>query len=320
MEDLLRSLAGKHRKGVKEATATRRFFSFPRIGGQIFLSTPTKLQVETVDILLVCLQEWLSIINLAQISWKEPQQKASETHFHSCASQLAPSHVKPFLKFVEGTYRTDMDTFWPVRRTKAPNRKQQQNTWQMSFLWLNLSFILRTSVKAELPLVCWWGRRRVFTTHLWLHLHRFPDCRSFQDLSRQSDLVYGTVRESAVFEYFKAKGTNPLEQDNTYAELWKTINKNNGLENSVSSPSEGIKKVRASSEGYSQVTFVVSTNLVWSFSRIGGKHKERNLHRSISCKYFCHFSAPLFLFCFKLAFSRFIAVVFCCFCFLFTCW
>lgn len=71
-----------------------------------------------------------------------------------------------------------------------------------------------------------------------------PACRSFQDLSRQADVVYGTVRESAVFEYFKAKGTNPLEQDNTYAELWKTINKNNGFENSVSSPSEGIMRVR----------------------------------------------------------------------------
>lgn len=54
------------------------------------------------------------------------------------------------------------------------------------------------------------------------------------------------MRESAVFEYFKAKGTNPLEQDSTFAELWKTVNKNNGLENCVSSPSEGIKKVRAS--------------------------------------------------------------------------
>lgn len=82
------------------------------------------------------------------------------------------------------------------------------------------------------------------------------DCRSFQDLSRQSDLVYGTVRESAVFEYFKAKGTNPLEQDNTFAELWKTVNKNNGLENSVSSPSEGIKKVRASPGGRSHVAWL----------------------------------------------------------------
>ncbi|KAF3841930.1 hypothetical protein F7725_023881 [Dissostichus mawsoni] len=72
--------------------------------------------------------------------------------------------------------------------------------------------------------------------------------RSFQDLSKQVDLVYGTVRDSAVYEYFQAKGTNPLEQDSTFAELWKTINKNNAFENSVSSPSEGIK--RAKEESY----------------------------------------------------------------------
>lgn len=68
-------------------------------------------------------------------------------------------------------------------------------------------------------------------------------CRSFQDLSNQADLVYGTVRDSAVYEFFQTKGTNPLEQDSTFADLWKTINRNNGFENSVSGPSEGIKKV-----------------------------------------------------------------------------
>ncbi|XP_040034696.1 glutamate receptor ionotropic, delta-1 isoform X4 [Gasterosteus aculeatus] len=72
--------------------------------------------------------------------------------------------------------------------------------------------------------------------------------RSFQDLSKQADLVYGTVRDSAVYDYFQAKGTNPLEQDSTFAELWKTINQNNAFENSVSSPSEGIK--RAKQESY----------------------------------------------------------------------
>lgn len=58
------------------------------------------------------------------------------------------------------------------------------------------------------------------------------------------DISYGTVRDSAVYEYFKAKGTNPLEQDNTFAELWRTISKNNGADNCVSNPSEGIRKVR----------------------------------------------------------------------------
>ncbi|KAK7901876.1 hypothetical protein WMY93_018645 [Mugilogobius chulae] len=74
--------------------------------------------------------------------------------------------------------------------------------------------------------------------------------RSFADLSKQSDLTYGTVRDSAVYEYFRAKGTNPLEQDNTFAELWKIINKNNGHDNSVSSPMEGIKKAKRESYAF----------------------------------------------------------------------
>ncbi|XP_047207846.1 glutamate receptor ionotropic, delta-1 isoform X2 [Girardinichthys multiradiatus] len=74
--------------------------------------------------------------------------------------------------------------------------------------------------------------------------------RSFQDLSKQVDLAYGTVRDSAVYEYFHAKGTNPLEQDSTFAELWKVINKNNGFDNSVSSPSEGIRKAKRESYAF----------------------------------------------------------------------
>uniref|UniRef100_A0AAY4DHK5 Glutamate receptor n=1 Tax=Denticeps clupeoides TaxID=299321 RepID=A0AAY4DHK5_9TELE len=68
--------------------------------------------------------------------------------------------------------------------------------------------------------------------------------RTFQDLAKQMDVAYGTVRDSAVYDYFRAKGTNPLEQDSTYAELWRTISKNNGHEFSVSSPSEGIRKAK----------------------------------------------------------------------------
>lgn len=67
--------------------------------------------------------------------------------------------------------------------------------------------------------------------------------RTFQDLSKQVELPYGTVRGSAVYEYFRAKGTNPLEQDSTFAELWRTISKNGGADNCVSSPTEGIRKV-----------------------------------------------------------------------------
>ncbi|XP_052046630.1 glutamate receptor ionotropic, delta-1 [Apodemus sylvaticus] len=68
--------------------------------------------------------------------------------------------------------------------------------------------------------------------------------RTFQDLSKQLEMSYGTVRDSAVYEYFRAKGTNPLEQDSTFAELWRTISKNGGADNCVSNPSEGIRKAK----------------------------------------------------------------------------
>ncbi|XP_027627756.1 glutamate receptor ionotropic, delta-1 [Tupaia chinensis] len=68
--------------------------------------------------------------------------------------------------------------------------------------------------------------------------------RTFQDLSKQVEMSYGTVRDSAVYEYFRAKGTNPLEQDSTFAELWRTISKNGGADNCVSGPSEGIRKAK----------------------------------------------------------------------------
>ncbi|XP_061611329.1 glutamate receptor ionotropic, delta-1-like isoform X2 [Phyllopteryx taeniolatus] len=74
--------------------------------------------------------------------------------------------------------------------------------------------------------------------------------RSFQDLSRQTDVDYGTVRDSAVYDYFRNKGTNPLEQDGAYAELWRTVSKNGGLDYCVSSPSEGIRKAKKSAYAF----------------------------------------------------------------------
>ncbi|MBN3297553.1 GRID1 protein, partial [Amia calva] len=68
--------------------------------------------------------------------------------------------------------------------------------------------------------------------------------RTFQDLARQMEVTYGTVKDSAVYDYFRAKGTNPLEQDSTFAELWRTISKNNGQDNSVTTASEGIRKAK----------------------------------------------------------------------------
>nr|XP_014341697.1 PREDICTED: glutamate receptor ionotropic, delta-1 [Latimeria chalumnae] len=76
--------------------------------------------------------------------------------------------------------------------------------------------------------------------------------RTFQDLAKQLDMSYGTVKDSSVYSYFRAKGTNPLEQDSTYADLWRTISKNNGADNCVSNPSEGIQKKEIPTVPHSQ--------------------------------------------------------------------
>uniref|UniRef100_A0A8C6SIZ3 Glutamate receptor, ionotropic, delta 1a n=1 Tax=Neogobius melanostomus TaxID=47308 RepID=A0A8C6SIZ3_9GOBI len=110
------------------------------------------------------------------------------------------------------------------RRYKG--RKSKQNVW-----WL-FTLIVCSSYTANLA--------------AYLTVSRMDNAvRSFADLSKQSDLMYGTVRDSAVYEFFRAKGTNPLEQDNMFAELWKIVSKNNGHDNSVSGPMEGIKKVNS---------------------------------------------------------------------------
>lgn len=68
-------------------------------------------------------------------------------------------------------------------------------------------------------------------------------CRSLQDLSRQTDIPYGTVLDSAVYEHVRVKGMNPFERDSMYAQMWRMINRSNGSENNVLESTAGIQKV-----------------------------------------------------------------------------
>lgn len=88
--------------------------------------------------------------------------------------------------------------------------------------------------------------------------------RSLQDLARQSGLNYGTVSDSAVYQYFRTKGTNPLEHDSTFSEVWRTINKHQGKGNSVDSPAEGIRKVEHMCRLYTLTGhFIRNTNTIF---------------------------------------------------------
>lgn len=68
--------------------------------------------------------------------------------------------------------------------------------------------------------------------------------RSLQDLSKQTELPYGTVLDSAVYDQLRNKGMNPFERDPMYSQMWRMINQSGGVDNNVEDSKEGIRKVR----------------------------------------------------------------------------
>ena len=73
--------------------------------------------------------------------------------------------------------------------------------------------------------------------------HHFALCRSLQDLSKQTELPYGTVLDSAVYDQVRSKAMNPFERDPMYSQMWRMINRTRGGDNNVEDSKEGIRKV-----------------------------------------------------------------------------
>lgn len=67
--------------------------------------------------------------------------------------------------------------------------------------------------------------------------------RSLQDLSKQTELPYGTVLDSAVYDQVRSKSMNPFERDPMYSQMWRMINRTGGGDNNVEESKEGIRKV-----------------------------------------------------------------------------
>lgn len=77
---------------------------------------------------------------------------------------------------------------------------------------------------------------------LWLQLCT-PLSRSLQDLSKQTELPYGTVLDSAVYDQVRSKAMNPFERDPMYSQMWRMINRTGGADNNVDESKEGVRKV-----------------------------------------------------------------------------
>lgn len=67
--------------------------------------------------------------------------------------------------------------------------------------------------------------------------------RSLQDLSKQTELPYGTVLDSAVYDQVRSKAMNPFERDPMYSQMWRMINRTGVGDNNVEESKEGVRKV-----------------------------------------------------------------------------
>uniref|UniRef100_A0A3B5QGV3 Glutamate receptor n=1 Tax=Xiphophorus maculatus TaxID=8083 RepID=A0A3B5QGV3_XIPMA len=74
--------------------------------------------------------------------------------------------------------------------------------------------------------------------------------QSLQDLSKQTELPYGTVLDSAVYDQVRSKAMNPFERDPMYSQMWRMINRTGGADNNVEESREGIRKVKYGRFGF----------------------------------------------------------------------
>ena len=84
----------------------------------------------------------------------------------------------------------------------------------------------------------------IYRSRIWVWVCSLSTRRSLQDLSKQTDLPYGTVLDSAVYDQVRNKAMNPFERDPMYSQMWRMINRTGGAENNVEESKEGIRKVR----------------------------------------------------------------------------
>uniref|UniRef100_A0A8C4Q6I3 Glutamate receptor n=1 Tax=Eptatretus burgeri TaxID=7764 RepID=A0A8C4Q6I3_EPTBU len=112
--------------------------------------------------------------------------------------------------------------------------------------------VINSSMSSRMVLAVWWLFALIvvssYTANLTalLTINRMdPPVRSLHDLARQSELQYGTVLDSSIYEHIRLQGLNPLAQGGLFAELWKVIGRGNGTENCVRDPRDGARRVSA---------------------------------------------------------------------------
>ncbi|XP_058852827.1 glutamate receptor ionotropic, delta-2 isoform X2 [Acipenser ruthenus] len=108
-----------------------------------------------------------------------------------------------------------------------------------------------TTLAARMMMGVWWLFALIVISSYTANLAAFltitrigNSIQSLQDLSKQTDIPYGTVLDSAVYDHVRTKGMNPFERDSMYSQMWKMINRTSSAENNVEESQEGIRRVK----------------------------------------------------------------------------
>nr|XP_019959015.1 PREDICTED: glutamate receptor ionotropic, delta-2 [Paralichthys olivaceus] len=103
--------------------------------------------------------------------------------------------------------------------------------------------------------------------------------QSLQDLSKQTDLPYGTVLDSAVYDQVRSKSMNPFERDPMYSQMWRMINRTGGGDNNVEESKEGIRKVKFGRFGFvwdaAVLEYVANNDEDCSFYTVSSRAPDR---------------------------------------------
>ncbi|XP_077457545.1 glutamate receptor ionotropic, delta-2 isoform X1 [Stigmatopora argus] len=103
--------------------------------------------------------------------------------------------------------------------------------------------------------------------------------QSLQDLSKQTELPYGTVLDSAVYDQVRSKALNPFERDPMYSQMWRMINRTGGVDNNIEESKEGIRKVKYGHFGFvwdaAVLEYVANNDEDCSFYTVGSNAPDR---------------------------------------------
>ncbi|XP_078731503.1 glutamate receptor ionotropic, delta-1-like isoform X2 [Lampetra fluviatilis] len=131
-------------------------------------------------------------------------------------------------------------------------------TWPGS-LWLVYGSLMQQggelvlmSVSARVMVAVWWFFTLIvvssYTASLaaYLTLSRLTSpISSLQELARQTEMSYGTVLHSSLYEQLRARAANPVGPEHgTYAKLWEAVSRNNGSDNCVHDLDEAVHRVK----------------------------------------------------------------------------